>query len=50
MEKAKDERPVREIDPQKMLFKAIAVLAMLAVALIGMCYTGWLLWTLPAKK
>jgi hypothetical protein len=43
-------KKVREIDPEKTLMKALGVLFMLAVAIFGMCYTGWMLWTLPAKK
>ncbi len=37
-------------DPQKTLVKALVILAMLAVAIIGLCYSGWMLWSLPAKK
>jgi hypothetical protein len=36
-------------DPRKTLWTAIAVLAMLTVALIGLCYSIRMLWTLPAK-
>jgi hypothetical protein len=46
----KIEKPVREIDPQITLIKAIAVLVMLAVSITGLCYAIWLLCTLPAKK
>jgi hypothetical protein len=48
--KDKIEKPVREIDPQRTLFKAIAVLVMLAISVFGMSYAIWLLCTLPAKK
>ena len=42
--------PGRQQPPEKTLIKAFAVLLMLAIAVMGMCYTGWLLWTLPVKK
>jgi hypothetical protein len=34
---------------RKTLFTAVAVLVMLTIAVIGMCYSIRLLWTLPAK-
>jgi len=39
----------RQPDSRKVLLKAMAVLVMFAIAVLGMCYAGWLLWTLPAK-
>jgi hypothetical protein len=39
----------RQPDPRKTLWTAVAVLVMLAVAVIGLCYSIRMIWTLPAK-
>ena len=37
----------RQPDPARTLTRAVLLLLLLAVAVAGMCYTGWLLYTLP---
>ncbi len=36
-----------QLDQRKVLFRLLIVLVLLGVAVSGMCYAGWLLWTLP---
>jgi hypothetical protein len=40
---------VRQPDAAKTLFRVAIVLVLLGVAVTGMVYAGWMLWTLPAK-
>ena len=49
MEQEETKAP-RKIDVEKTTLKALAIILMFVVSLIGLCYSGWLLWTLPPKK
>ena len=39
----------RRPDPTRTTVRASVILVLLVIAVLGMCYTGWLLYTLPAK-
>jgi hypothetical protein len=41
--------PLPQPDPRRTLLRAVAILVLLVIAMIGLCYSGWMLWTLPAK-
>ena len=56
---ARDDRPLPDLtplpdlsrrpDPTRTSVRAGVILVLLLIAVAGMCYTGWLLYTLPAK-
>ncbi len=56
---AKPDRPLPDLTPLPDLSRrpdagrtaarAVVILVLLVIAVAGMCYTGWLLYTLPPK-
>ena len=40
----------RRPDPTRTSVRAIAILVLFVIAFAGMCYTGWVLYHLPATK